>query len=346
MVAYTGKELLIRADGNGAMGTGHVLRCLALAQGWLGRGGEVTFLGAIENPALVQRIRDEGCGFEERADVYPDPADLKFMVERVALGQWLVVDGYQFTAAYTKSLRQVGARLVVIDDYNHLPKYNTDLLLNQNHGSKQYKYAMNGGATLLCGSRYVLLRREFLTCQAEQKEKKSGVHHLLVTLGGGDQNKIIGRVIHALAGLKGVSLRVKIVVGGAHPHGRSVQEALTECSSPCEILQNVENMASLMVWADLAVTAGGTTCWELAYMGVPALVIIVADNQQEIARQLATYGAGVNMGWSHLFSDGELGETIADLLADGPRRKRMEAKALALVDGCGVERCIDKMEVV
>ncbi|HEX3049196.1 MAG TPA: GNAT family N-acetyltransferase, partial [Aggregatilineaceae bacterium] len=100
----------------------------------------------------------------------------------------------------------------------------------------------------------------------------------------------------------------------------------------------------LMAWADVAVTASGSTCWELLYMGLPSAVIVLAENQEPIARDLSERGAVINLGWQHDLSDEQIGAALRDLIEDEARRKRMSETGRALVDGRGAERVIWAME--
>ena len=187
------QRLIIRADADASIGTGHVMRCLALAQGWQDCEGEVVFVGKITNAALQQKIKETGCTFMDVKQPFPAPDDFELLRELIqeddqAVCQWVVVDGYHFTADYTRFLRQAGAKVLLVDDYAHQTEYAADLLLNQNLGSEGLSYKINQDAGMLLGNKYVLLRREFLK---EQNRKSKDVfpeeaQHILVTLGGAD----------------------------------------------------------------------------------------------------------------------------------------------------------------
>jgi spore coat polysaccharide biosynthesis predicted glycosyltransferase SpsG len=131
--------LFIRADATTEIGTGHIMRCIALAQAWQAHGGEVTFLSHCQSTALRERIIEEGFSFISIDHPHPHPDDLSQTINYVQhlspfpfplSHAWLVLDGYHFTPDYQKAIRDAGIHLLVIDDMNHLPHYHADILLN------------------------------------------------------------------------------------------------------------------------------------------------------------------------------------------------------------------------
>ena len=154
--------LLIRADAGAAMGTGHVMRCLALAQAWQDAGDQAVFVSSSLPPALDSRLRDEQIGVHPLSAAVGTAADARATADRArALGaRWIVVDGYQFGADYQRALKDASFRLLVIDDYGHAGHYCAELVLNQNLDAPESLYRSRGPSTqLLLGCRYALLRR-------------------------------------------------------------------------------------------------------------------------------------------------------------------------------------------
>ncbi len=346
---FSKASLLIRADAAAAIGTGHVMRCLALAQGWRDRGGKVIFAGHIAGHSLRQRIKSEGFGWVEIARPFPDPADLDVILALLKENskdheQWVVVDGYHFTADYTSCLREAGARVLLFDDYAHQEKYQTDLLLNQNVGGERLHYSINEDAVILAGSEYVLLRREFLRDNGRETRAEADVsRHILVTMGGSDPENATMKVIDALARVEQPGLDVKIVVGPVNQNRDFIARNLAERFFKAELLSKVEGMASLLKWADVAITSGGTTCWEAAYLGIPALIISVAENQLGVARGMAEAGAGWDCGQIQALSTNQLAGMINILSGNNLKRQEMARAGRQLVDGRGTMRVINRM---
>jgi len=349
-MGVTGRMLLVRADADGRIGSGHVMRCLALAQAWQDRGGKCTFVGSIESDALRRRLVDEGCGVVALPHRHPDSGDLAAMRRLVAEQQqmdsgWVVLDGYHFDAAYQQAVRGSGRPLLVVDDCGHLPHYQADILLNQNAHAGEIAYDATAETVRLMGLRYLLLRQEFFSGNRGGGDVVGRARRLLVTLGGADACNVTAKVIDALLHLKVPDLEARIVVGALNPHRRELEEHLRKASFEGELLTSVDDMASLMRWADLAISGAGSTCWELAAMGVPCVVTVLADNQERLASSLAAAGACVNLGWYHQWQAGEGAELLAELLEDAERRQALRGQGLRLVDGRGAERVVRAMEL-
>src|SRR5215216_4793334 len=163
-VSMTLPPLLIRADASAQIGTGHIMRCLALAQAWQAQGGAVTFATMKTLPdALQTRLQNEHIVLH-LLDTKPGSADDAAQTAALAasLGAAVVVDGYHFGGDYQYTLKSAGLKLLFIDDNVHADHYYADFVLNQNIYANEAMYANREPRTiLLLGPRYVLLRLEF-----------------------------------------------------------------------------------------------------------------------------------------------------------------------------------------
>lgn len=345
------KILLIRADADADMGTGHIMRCIALAQAWQQPGDGVAFLSRCESEALRQRIIDEGFDFISVKKHHPDPSDLsqtlsvlkRFASNAIPHGIWLVCDGYHFTPNYHKAVRDNGYRLLVIDDMAHLNHYHADILLNQNINAPDLNYRCDEDTTLLLGTRYALLRREFLKYRNFKRQIPDRAKNILVTLGGADPDNLTLKVIEALEHLDEPDVTARIIIGPANLHQETLRKALASCHFQADLLINPPNMPELMGWADLAVSASGSTCWELAYMGLPAIVIVLAENQKGIAADLDRAGVVINLKEHTEVAVGCLAGTISSLIKDHELRQKMSLRAKELVDGQGSKRMVQML---
>lgn len=354
--------LPIRADASAEMGTGHVMRMLALAQAWrdvkkrdAGDPGRVCFVCAQLPEALEQRLHREGC---EVVRIDAKPGSEKDLEQTLAAltprrsdaathphphtPTWFVLDGYAFGLMYQRAIRAAGYRLLLVDDYNHLPEYECDLLLNQNIGAEEYTFRTNADAELLLGPRYALLRHEFLLARKTiaPRPVSSCPRNVLVTMGGSDLHGMTRNVVAALVEQEGEPLHIKVVAGAAATISESELGVRTNNGHEIELLRNVEDMPSLMQWADIAVSAAGSTCWELLCFGVPTLVVIVAENQERIARSLQERGLAINLGWYNEWDSGRVAEQVKSLFANVEQRRLMGLAAVNTVDGCGAERVV------
>jgi UDP-2,4-diacetamido-2,4,6-trideoxy-beta-L-altropyranose hydrolase len=344
-MAVNVKPLLVRADANARTGIGHLMRCLALAQEWHSRGGEVTFITACDSGSLRQRL--SGGGFQtvllERC--HPDPSDWAVTSEVLARhpDTWVVLDGYHFDPDYQLHIRAVGHRLLVIDDTAHLDRYYADVLLNQNIYASQLDYVCEPYTRLLLGSRYVLLRSEFQAWREWQREVPRVARKVLVTLGGGDPDNQTLKVVRALKHVDVDELQAVVVVGASNPHYRELEVAIRDSLIEIRLVRDA-GMPELMAWADVAVTAGGTTCWEAAFLGLPSVLLVLADNQRDVATGLHERGIATSLGWWEQVNEAEMAQVLGALMKDVTRRIEMSQSGRNLVDGRGGEQTLDAME--
>jgi len=343
----TSRTIIIRADASTKMGSGHLMRCIALAQSYSSNISNAIFITCCNNEALVTRIID--CGFQvvrlEKA--HPNPKDWEVMSRILSdnSGCWVVLDGYHFDSAYQLHLKEKGCRLLVIDDMNHLDHYYADIVLNQNINAEKIGYSCLQDSSVLLGTRYVLLRNEFLTCNKIKTETNSTVRNLIVTLGGSDPSNATLKVIQALNKLKISDLHVKVIVGASHPQISSLHQEAKFAPFPIEIIYNVQDMTELMTWADLAVSAGGTTCWELAFLGVPFVVIVLSKNQEKIAEGLHAASAAINLGWYFSVTLDVFAVCLLSMIENRDKRTELISNAKRLVDGFGVSRVLSQMAI-
>ena len=340
------KQVIIRADATIRTGTGHLMRCLALAQTLRAAGCAVTFVAACQNKLKI-RLQDEGFQVVLLDHVHPDPADwpITARVLQSHPGAWVVLDGYHFDAAYQESIKSAGHRLLVIDDTACLNRYCCDILLNQNIHAEQLHYTPDRNTRLLLGPRYALLRTEFLDHIAWERKTPDMARRLLVSLGGEDSDNQTLKVIRALQLSNIAGLEATIVAGSTNPHIRSLEAECRQSHTALHLIHNALNMAELMSRADMAVSAGGSTCWELAFMGLPALVIILAENQRLVAEGLDRTGAAVNLGWYEYLSPAKISRALEKLVFRPQEREKMTGCARKLVDGRGTQRVLREMNL-
>jgi len=331
--------LIIRADASSHMGTGHVMRCLALAEPWLATGSKVILAAQQMPEALGKRALDAGVtphSINGEAGGIEDAQETATLTERYP-GAWLVVDGYQFGEAYQEVIKQSGAKLLLVDDFGGTSNYPADFVLNQNLGATVAWYPQRAATTkLLLGTRYVQLRGEFLKQDKDIGSGQKPPLQTLVTLGGSDPDNVTAKVIAALQSIPDIVATV--VIGGSNLHWDDLQSSIKESASNIRLIRNAGNMPELMARASLAIAAGGTTAWEMAYMGVPMMTIVLADNQKSNGEQLAAAGVSVNLGWHEDLTTAALAEQVQALVKDCSKLDEMGAKAKALVDGLGSMR--------
>ncbi len=231
----------------------------------------------------------------------------------------------------------------MLDDDGRRELPGVDVLLNQNlHAAASLYPEAENGQRLLLGVEHILLRREFLLAGAAGGRNASGpVRNVLITLGGGDPNNLTGEILAAVAQEAAPGLQVTVLVGGANPHLEALRRmAVRYPELNIEILQNVQDMPARYGAADLALTAGGGTLWELAFTGVPALTVIVAENQVRSSLLLAEAGATRCLGRAEDLSRAAIARSFARLCGDGEQRRVMSQAGRGLVDGRGSQRVL------
>ena len=350
--------LVIRADASGGVGAGHVMRCLALVQAWQAHGGRTVWIGHCPIEALRRRIRAAEAAFEPLERPHPDPADLaatRASLSRIARESdafeiiWLVLDGMHFDPAYQEAVRPAEGRTLVIDDLAAWPQYHADLLLNQNLGAQRNQYVCDEHASFLLGPRYTLLRKEFLPQESwRRKPIELGAARparILVTLGGDHCQEAISL---ALEGLKRLDLpwEARVVLGVANAQGKSAASPRSQPGQKIQFLSDVHNMPEQMAWADVALSAAGTTCWEMAFMELPSAVIVLADNQRAVAEPLAEAGTLVNLGPLAELSADRVAAELGVLCRDAKRRFAMGQTGRRLVDARGAQRVVAVMSAL
>ena len=341
--------LCIRADAGLSIGIGHLMRCLALAQAWQERGGAVTFVTAPGQPALQSRFVREGFAVHALKALPGTLADAVETLATAATGGWLVVDGYQFRTDYLMALKAGKCRVLAVDDLGAIDLEPADLVLNQNMQATADLYGGRVAASrLLLGNSFALLRREFLrersiAVAAGVKFSRDGVaRNVVITLGGSDPGNVTGRILELLAGFRDVRLHVTAIVGPANPHLPLIQSSAAQLQPAHEVtlVTDPPDFPALLARADVALSAAGSSCWELACLGVPMLLIVTADNQRASAAALAAARMASVVG-------GELAEellpALRTLLTDPALRRRLSHAAALLIDGRGAGRVSERM---
>lgn len=335
--------LLIRADGDGLIGAGHVMRTLALAIGARARGATVTLAAASLSDALASRVAREGVQVVRRALEPGSPDDAAWLAG-VAEGHagWVVIDGDRFGAEYRSPLQDAGLRVLMVDDYGRSGPYETSMVLNQNVFAAEALYRERLATTrLLLGPEYALLRPEFAAAAARPSVLRERASRVLVTFGGADPEHVTERVVVALAHLHAPDLQIRVVAGPANP--RAHAQVAETGSSRVQVVSNPDDMAALMAWADLAIAGAGSTVYELCALGVPTMVIAIVEGQAETAAALGRAGLCYDLGHHGALDTAALGAAVLSMLGDVARRRELSRHGRVRVDAQGVVRVLAAM---
>jgi UDP-2,4-diacetamido-2,4,6-trideoxy-beta-L-altropyranose hydrolase len=356
-------QVVFRTDASLQIGTGHVMRCLTLADGLSKRGVQSTFICRPHSGHLLNLIRQRGYSMTalspaDDAFIAPlEPNHAKWLgtdwasdaqQTHQALGgnvvDWLVVDHYALSKQWEQALRPYTRRIMVIDDLADRP-HDTDLLLDQNLGrmAQDYNGLLWPHTQTLIGPKYALLRPEFETWRAYslKRRERAQLKNLLITMGGVDKDNVAGQVLQTLQSCElPKDLRITVVMGPHAPWLTQVQTLAALMPWPTQVLAGVSHMAQLMANSDLAIGAAGGTSWERCCLGLPTLLLVLADNQMVGAEALNKTGAALVLKIIH-----DIPQVFETLLSTtGPAQlKCMSDAAASVSDGLGMFRIVDSV---
>ena len=339
----------IRADANRDIGAGHIMRCLSVAEVLRNMGEEVLFLVADE--ASGKLLAERGQAYRILHSSYRElERELPVLIPllQTERPEFFLLDSYFVTKEYLRQVREQ-VKIAYLDDCGMLP-CPVDILINYNIYGDQIDYrgmfAGDGCAKdmlLLLGPSYAPLRPEFTGGSYVVRDR---VENVLVTTGGSDQYNLAGRFLrHALADEEAGKLHYHVVSGAFNPHFSELTQ-MSENYDNIHIRQNVKNMAELMQDCDLAISAGGSTLYELCAIGVPFLCFSFVANQEQIVQTfkkqgITCYGGNYEEAKESLFQ--ELTENLVRLVGDPKSRLAQSERQRRLVDARGAFRLAGKL---
>jgi UDP-2,4-diacetamido-2,4,6-trideoxy-beta-L-altropyranose hydrolase len=333
------RPLILRADATSASGTGHLMRVLALAQAWRDQGGRARWILATGPETLLAQIERDGIGIDRLSMGAGSDADAACVRDALTSesSAIAVLDGEGFDVDYLDALGDVRERVLLIDDMAERPRYPVGFVLNQNAHADRGRYPADPGTQFLLGLRWVLLRREFVS-SPPARSIPAVARHLLVTFGGADPTAMTSRTIGALRRLPAAlrsGLRVRVIVGAANPDASAIAASIAELDTELsvELMVAVTDMPAQMAWADLAITSGGSTVWELARTGCPSLVVETTPVERLLASGLAQTRLFARLGPETQLDEAALADEIAARVEDVAWRGEMSARGRRLVDG-------------
>ncbi len=352
--------IAFRADASLQIGTGHVMRCVTLADALAGKGAQCEFICREHPGNLIDYIRSKGYTVHSlpvRSETDTDLAHSQWLGATQAqdaeacaplLAQlqpdWLVVDHYALDVRWEGMLSSHCGQIMIIDDLADRT-HDCSLLLDQNFGSSPTRYAglLPQTCTQLHGPAHALLKPAYATQRANLTPKTSEIRQALVYFGGGaDPADMTGMSLQALSHEALTDIDVDIVLGAAFAHQQQLQ-ALANQRGRVTLHASLPDLAELMANSDLAIGAGGATTWERCCMGLPSLVVSIAENQRPACVALAAEGMIEYLGHVGSVSVGAITETILRLRNDHTQLGCYSQACGSLVDGFGVERAIQHL---
>jgi len=327
-----GCTVAVRVDSSELIGSGHLMRCLTLAERMCFDGADVHFICRDLAGNLNHLVEERGfalhilphhtperslMGYEAWLTVVPelDAEETAEVLRAIRPVSRLVVDSYALDASWEQKMRPLASEIFVIDDLANR-RHDCDFLLDQNfYRDLQHRYddLVPEKCKLLLGPRYALLRQEFYEVKARLVPRDGSLRRILVFYGGSDRTQETEKAIRALVQLQLSSVAVDVVVGGSNPRREQI-ERLCRQHDFLRYHCQVENMAELMAKADLCLGAGGTTTWERCFLGLPTIVTAIAENQFEICRDCAEAGLIYSLGRWDKVTDRDIIRAVQEFL--------------------------------
>ncbi|WP_047979867.1 UDP-2,4-diacetamido-2,4,6-trideoxy-beta-L-altropyranose hydrolase [Ornithinibacillus contaminans] len=312
-------NILVRTDASTEIGSGHVMRCLTIADSLKKIGHLVTFWMKVLPGNLISLVEEKGYT----------------VVQKVELSDILIVDHYCLDRKWEQDMRKYTNKIVVIDDLANR-QHDCDLLLDQNvvfNYEIRYDNLVPRHCKKLLGPKYLIMRDEFILARLNNQHHSGRLDNLLVFMGGSDLTNETLKVLEALEKTKTEFSQINVVVGSSNPNKLNINEICLEKNYffHCQI----NYMARLMGEADFSIGAGGLSTWERCYVGLPSSSTIIADNQLETTITAEKLGAVINLGRHEEVTI----NTYTELLNSLPRRKqellRVSQKGLEITESEG-----------
>jgi len=347
-------NVVIRADASTEIGTGHIMRCLTLANLLRSYGCKIIF--------ICQELSGDLCDFLEEKefqvcriaiDSQKNESLLQLELSQVVniINQskltidWLIVDHYKLDIKWESKIRPFVNKIMVIDDLANRV-HDCDLLLDQNpYNNYQHRYQdlVSNSCLQLLGLDYLMLRSEFTSKSNLHKKQTAIAQNILITMGGTDSRNITCWLIEALEYVP-ISLSIRIVVGAGCPHTNKIKLAASKANlHEISVEQSVTNISELMLWSDLAICAGGFTTYELAFMGVPTIVISASATQLEAAIALHQLGITKFIGEFGNIPMSSIVSELSDMIFKSEKRVELSYIGKAKIDGYGVNRVVENL---
>ncbi|MGH8671297.1 MAG: UDP-2,4-diacetamido-2,4,6-trideoxy-beta-L-altropyranose hydrolase [Burkholderiales bacterium] len=354
-------NIAFRVDASIRIGTGHVMRCLALADLLRRSSVQVRFMcrrltGNIIRVIMAQGFPVSELPLEKSAldhDDVPSPEwqDPEWRTDAdqtsVALADthspvdWIIVDNYALAASWETRMRAIAKHIMVIDDLANRP-HDCDALLDQNFNSgmsARYDKLIHSNCTRMLGPRYALLRPEFRVLRQNLRQRDGRIRRILVFFGGTDPGNETAKALRAIESLARDDITTDVVAGVANPNFDGLK-AFCSRLPRIQLHREVPDMAELMANADLAIGAPGSTTWERCCLGLPTILISLAMNQESAAQALAKGGYAIYLGKSESVTADSISAVLRELFVAPDWVLSLSRACADLVDGRGTERAL------
>ena len=348
-------KIAFRLDASTQIGTGHLMRCLTLADELKPHCDQIHFVSRHLPEHLRSMLTAKGYEYTLLVSVQKDTvldkslahADwLEVNQEQDAIDSiqklsdetwdWLIVDHYALDIKWETAMRPYSKHIMVIDDLADR-KHDCDLLLDQNYYhdiEQRYQGLVPEHCVTLLGPAYVLLRPEFADARQRLRGRNGTVQRIMVFFGGSDPTNQTQKAVEALKQLNRPDIGVDVVVGSVNPYRNIIQALCAELPNVIFHCQ-VSNMAELIINADIGIGAGGSAMWERCCLGLPTITVVFAANQERTTEDVARIGAIEYLGWSDRLTPEDYARAISGMIENPHRVRQIGEAALGVLQAGG-----------
>ncbi len=346
-------KIVIRTDASATIGSGHVMRCLTLADALRERGAEVRFICRAHEGNLVGLVRGKqyNCALLDSPAAGAlwrrDAEETAHVVQQTKTCDWLIVDHYSLDRHWEAAMRPYAKKIMVIDDLANR-EHDCDLLLDCvcNRQQEDYRPLSPPSCRFLLGAAYTLLRPEFAELRPAtlaRREKTTEIRNLLVTLGGADPDNLTGAVLRQLSAADlPDDIAIDVILGAAFSRRAEIEKVAANLPVRTGVSVAVNDMAERISRADMAVGAGGGSVWERCCLGLPSITIVAAENQLANAAALEQERIGITLRHGHWAND--FHSALQQTLHDRQWRRQTASRGSRLVDGQGAGRVAEALK--
>ncbi len=343
------------------MGIGHIMRCLTLAECLREDGVDIQFVCRDHAGNMADFLRQRsvdvallprsGSAHASAADedyanwlgaTQPEDAEQTIQALRGAHVEWLIVDHYGIDAEWESRLRAHADNVLVVDDLANR-RHDCDILHDQNFSTStqdRYRGLIPADCRRLYGPKFAMLRPEYRQKRGSAPHRDGEVRRILIFFGGSDPLNLTGMAVEALCDPQFRDIHVDLVVGVNNPHRQSLEKSAS-CRPNTWLYGPQLHLADLMAKADLSVGAGGVTTWERMCVGLPSIVVSIAENQGPACRSLAEASLIEYAGHHSVVQVSDLTSALRRVLARPEALAEMSSRGQLTVDGWGARRIVE-----
>ena len=343
------KKFFIRVESNEKIGTGHLMRCLTIANSLRKMGNQVHFISknmSKESKELLESNKFSVNLLDYKRKKFDYEIDAKFTIEIIKKERknstFLIIDNYEIDKKWEILVKKFVKKIVVIDDLANR-KHSCELLIDQNLNSdikeKQYKKLTPKNCILLIGTQFAILRPEFYKLRKLTKTRTK-IKNILISYGGTDPTNETIKVLKALKNLNLKNINTHIVSGNLNSKNKEIKKLSTELNKS-KFYEYTKDIGKLMIKADIAFGGAGTTSWERCCLGLPAIITILSNDQKDIAESLEKNACGINLGFGKKIRVKDYENILRKFNWNNLREFSSNCKKI--VDGRGTNRVISEI---